>query len=573
MPRWILNRPEAHAHRSELRVARMLQALGPEWIIRWGYYYRDNRKHLREGDFLILGPRGGVLVMEVKGGDIRPFPYTGDWVNDILANGDHPLSQLYQESTAVRRELAGSGLFCQFALCLPDLTLPESAAKHCEIPREIVLCGQDLAAFERWWDRRFKPTPVDEARRDAFLKAYGAHATPAAVAHFVQHTEEMFRRLWLGNFDLIDMLEENRQWVVQGGAGSGKTWYALEKAFRFAGEGRKVLFLCYNLVLAGQLRDIVARRGAGDGLVEVLAWEVLAQTLIVEAGLAWDPPAEESGPAEVSAFYESTVPERLAQAVSRLRESGALPRWDALVVDEAQDHDTTSADGAAGGWWPTYFDLLAEGNRSPLAVFCDPSQRPRFRNGTFSCRDLMARFDGAVKVKLPRPLRYTQPVLDYLRSLRSPATEEMVAALGFSGDLPPGPPVLVRAAADPAAVRAAVEEVLRSWSDEGLCAPRDVLVIHTRRTLLETPLAGVGELAGHALCPWGQAPPEGTSRQVIRHVSANRAKGLDSLGVIVVGFAPFDRIEGDDWRIAFFMACSRARQMLAVVGVPASVPG
>ena len=227
---------------------------------------------------------------------------------------------------------------------------------------------------------------------------------------------------------------------MQGGAGSGKTWCALEKAFRFAGEGRKVLFLCYNLVLAGQLRDIVTRRSAGDGSVEVLAWEVLARESILEAGLAWDPPGEESSPAEVSAFYESMVPERLAEAVSRLRESGALPRWDALVVDEAQDHDTTSADGAAGGWWPTYFDLLAEGNRSPLAVFCDPSQRPRFRNGTFSCRDLMARFDGAVKVKLPRPLRYTQPVLDYLRSLRSPATEEMVAALGFSGDLPPGPP-------------------------------------------------------------------------------------------------------------------------------------
>ncbi len=94
MPRWILNRPEVHAHRSELRVARMLQALGPEWIIRWGYYYKDNRKHLREGDFLILGPRGGVLILEVKGGDIRPFPLTGDWLNDILANRDHPLHQL-----------------------------------------------------------------------------------------------------------------------------------------------------------------------------------------------------------------------------------------------------------------------------------------------------------------------------------------------------------------------------------------------------------------------------------------------------------------------------------------------
>ena len=127
MPRWILNRPEEHAHPSELRVARALQSLGPEWLVRWGYYYKDNRGHLREGDFLVLGPRGGLLVLEVKGGDIRSFPFTGDWHNDILSNGDHPLHQLLQEWAAVRRDLTGAGLYCQFALCLPDLTIPESA--------------------------------------------------------------------------------------------------------------------------------------------------------------------------------------------------------------------------------------------------------------------------------------------------------------------------------------------------------------------------------------------------------------------------------------------------------------
>jgi hypothetical protein len=34
-----------------------------------------------------------------------------------------------------------------------------------------------------------------------------------------------------------DMLRHNRQLVIEGGPGSGKTWLALEQAFRFAGVG------------------------------------------------------------------------------------------------------------------------------------------------------------------------------------------------------------------------------------------------------------------------------------------------------------------------------------------------
>lgn len=36
------------------------------WTVIWGYYYTDSRGTRREGDFLILGPTGGLLVLEVK---------------------------------------------------------------------------------------------------------------------------------------------------------------------------------------------------------------------------------------------------------------------------------------------------------------------------------------------------------------------------------------------------------------------------------------------------------------------------------------------------------------------------
>src|SRR5215469_7672877 len=64
MAKWIYQRPLDSCDHTELVVAKRLVRLGNEWVIRWGFYYETDR----EGDFLILGPTGGVLVLEVKGG-------------------------------------------------------------------------------------------------------------------------------------------------------------------------------------------------------------------------------------------------------------------------------------------------------------------------------------------------------------------------------------------------------------------------------------------------------------------------------------------------------------------------
>lgn len=50
-------------------------------------------------------------------------------------------------------------------------------------------------------------------------------------------------------------------------------------------------------------------------------------------------------------------------------------RWDALVVDEAQDFETT--------WWETLHWALADPERSPVALFLDPAQDLYGRSGDF----------------------------------------------------------------------------------------------------------------------------------------------------------------------------------------------
>jgi hypothetical protein len=99
---------------------------------------------------------------------------------------------------------------------------------------------------------------------------------------------------------ILDMLRDNRQLVVQGGPGSGKTWLALEQAFRYADEGLRVLLLCYNIALADQLSALVAKRKLKKGEVIVRSWAALARELFETVGLEWDEPI---GPTESDLYF------------------------------------------------------------------------------------------------------------------------------------------------------------------------------------------------------------------------------------------------------------------------------
>ena len=51
----------------------------------------------------------------------------------------------------------------------------------------------------------------------------------------------------------------------------------------------------------------------------------------------------------------------------------------------------------------------------------------------------------------------------------------------------------------------------------------------------------------------------------IRHTSIHKAKGLDSKAVILIGLLPHENLASDYDHFSWFMAVSRARQLLAVV--------
>jgi len=580
MARWFYNRPSECCDESEVKVATRLRRLSKRWTIRWGFYYEDNRGVRREGDFLIFDPLHGLLVLEVKGFRLRGFAPTGKWEGDPTKDGDHPLFQLDQEFAGVLKaleEVQPGWRPVAKALCLPNEVIPEGQKTYQGIPREHFVDGRDLERIDSVFGRFFEgeqPRNIQQ-HRDVFLQAYGKGGRPEELKQFIDHNEVIFRKQLTRQYQLLDILEENQQVFVEGGAGTGKTWHAVEKAARFAeaDEGADVLLLCYNIALGRFLRDLVGRRRLDRGSITVFQWEELANHILESCGMTNEAPAPDAPAEEKVTYYEQDLPGLLLECIREEEFAERLPRFDALVVDEAQDHDTAFPEAldeegrhTECGWWSIYFALLREGTRAPAALFFDRAQRPPFRgSGGFDAQALAVRFSQPAFARLPHALRYTRPIYDFLRTLNAPGTEGLLERLCEPDDLPEGPDVIQADLEETTTqrVRSAVEEIIQNWIEDGYCQAEDILLLHARTRLQDSAIGPCETLSGLPLVEYGETRESG--RKCIRHLSINRAKGLDSLAVILIGVRPFASIRHTDNQYTYFMGASRAKQLLGIV--------
>ena len=558
MAKWIYQRPLDSCDHTELVVAKRLAGLGNEWVIRWGFYYETDR----EGDFLILGPTGGVLVLEVKGGELRKLSTTGRWEG---SERDHPVTQLLAEWHAIidtLRQTAGNRdvPFVAKALCLPDVNIDPKIPSYKEIDRKLIVDRDDLSVFEMTWRRLFakRHLTISTKERTIFLDSFAKDISAKAIKHFISETDRIILRHTTAEYQVLDMLRDNRQIVVQGGAGSGKTWLALEQAIRFANEGLQVLFLCYNVALADQLSALVAKRKCQKGAATVRSWEKLARELLNAAGVGWEEP---STPQERELYFGEVVPSLMREIA---RDPHFDSRFDALVVDEAQDHDTcwpgSESDRTDAGWWEIYWKLLKEKTNAPMAFFYDRDQRSIFRQKErFELVRVFERMSQPAHVNLLFTLRYTLPIFRLLKTLRSEATTSLVNNLRYRTLLPEGPTVeLYEVAPEGTALK--VEEVVTRWVNDGFCQLDEILILSPHGTKEKTSLANYSRIG-----EWPLVGLKDRKAGELALVSINKAKGLDSLAVIMIDIDRFDKLSKAQEQMNYFMGASRARQLLAIV--------
>jgi UvrD-like helicase C-terminal domain/AAA domain len=354
-----------------------------------------------EADFVIAHPVDGLLVLEAKGGDLSYDPATRRW-SQSGRSGRHrldedPFHQARDEMHSLVDILSHQPGWEQwkpsygYGVAFPDGRYDHDA--HPAARADWVIDRDDMGRLAervpevmRAWrhpGRRFGAEGM-EALQNA-LGLLVEIRTPLKL-QFDQEDRRIVELTQDQSYVLSYVTKRHRAAVI-GPAGSGKTTLALHVAKRLAEAGKRTLLTCFNWRLAGYLRE----SAAGTPNLEVEHFHELCRRVAREADLPVPP--EPAGEAEVKAYYEEVLPGLLERAGVKLG-----PRFDAMVVDEAQDF--------LPAWWPRLMLLHTRAEDGYLFLFADSNQN---LYGGVTPEDMVD-----LTLPLPANLRNTQPIHEFV---------------------------------------------------------------------------------------------------------------------------------------------------------------
>ena len=332
----------------------------------------------RQLDFLVLHPELGIVIITVPGAGVEPR--AEDWVQTGPDGAETALAEAPGEQLArlqylllhflKRAELAFVPQISR-VLAVPALTLKAGQGLGTELPpsriltreklRQPFLALREAVSGGRPWEHwraleQAEPFRLQPQALQGILDALTPMLRPAPPL-----TELLEAEGTLPDRDaqlILDHLAHNfsqGRYHVCGAPGSGKSLLSRKVARLWAAEGRRVLVVTCNKA------HTQATQNALDDLIQtrqvvVCGYHDLAVNLLEEVRAL---PAFSTA----EAFFNVDLPRAMAQCRGDLR-----ARWDALVVDEAQD--------LQAAWLDPLISLLRDPILDPVLVLEDPAQRP-----------------------------------------------------------------------------------------------------------------------------------------------------------------------------------------------------
>jgi hypothetical protein len=322
---------------------------------------RGPRQNDGEADFVIAHPNRGAVIIEVKGGGITLVD--GQWTSRDRNGQIHvinPFAQVRDSKhvlgyyLAERLPRAGQKVHMGHAVVFPDLEIEGDLSA--EAQREVILDRYDLRDIEKSINRVAShwndSTPFDQQQFSALQKALApTRQVRRLLRHEVEDRVEDLIELTDQQVQALGFLRRQRRALITGGAGTGKTVLAAERARQLAADGLRVLFLCYNAPLGAKLAGDLSEIGS----VTVGNFHKVARQLVADADLLPDTGFDDQ------AFWSETLPSLLPDAAQKLAIG-----FDAVVVDEGQDFHAD--------WWTALELLLADPDNGFFYVFADDNQ-------------------------------------------------------------------------------------------------------------------------------------------------------------------------------------------------------
>ena len=377
MPVMIPENPRL-ANDSERRVWEILcSQLGDGDLLIAGKRVTDHLKD-HEIDFVVAIEGAGIFCIEVKGGEV--WHNGTEWLQ--RSRGGHvktidPVKQVRQARYALRDFIEADPRWTQarprwnHVVVLTQSEISQDFALA-DCPRWMVLDRNEIGAL----GEKLREVALSQETDLPLLSVIAIDQLQTALGGRGLPQRDVVARA-LENEDAADILNEQQAVIlgavrlltrveIRGGAGSGKTFMAVEQARRLAQQGQRVALICYSHGLASYLKRITAgwRRRHQPGYVGEFH----------SLGIQWGAPVgpdENERTKETSQFFEHDLPAQMLQLAAALPEG---QRFDAIVIDEAQDF--------ADSWWDPILAALRDPEDSGLYVFIDEGQRVFDRQGT-----------------------------------------------------------------------------------------------------------------------------------------------------------------------------------------------
>jgi hypothetical protein len=484
-----------------------------------------------EADFVIAYPgRPAILIIEVKGGQIEQRD--GRWYQNSVPLESSPLDQAF----SFRRMLIGrfnnenvQPPTIGVAACYPDTFFEKQPAQ--DDLKGLVIGAQDLPYLTQiLTDVMARAVPQPWEVKGPWLKLlhalWGETWIPKLGLGMRLRLEGEERvRLDREQMARLDEIEENDRMLIRGAAGTGKTLLAIEAALRQAGQGKKILLVCFTDALGEWLSKAISHPNVTAAAIRPFAVSLLGDSAPVTSGAT---PSDYWNTISLRAAMDGLPPEE--------------DRWDAVIVDEGQDFSSED------------WDLVEECARKTgrLWVFDDEAQ------AFWSDRKIPEHIEkGSFRVRLKKPYRCPpaiQNLADVYAGQCGPDLKLLKDAINQGT-------IRVVTSSEQKITRQVGKEINRLIS-EGL-APHDIAVISLRGLGAKENIIYAEALGGHHTVA---AAHDDAGSHIICDTFL-RFKGLERPAVIVTDL----RLVSDLYEKRMHIAVSRALSLLRIVGVEAEI--
>lgn len=366
----VLPADPVYGHPSEEKVVDLLrEQLADDALIVVGQRVSTDEKE-HEVDVLVAMPGAGIVAMEVKAGQITARD--GRWWQGT-GTGRHeidPVTQVRDALYALRGYVMADPRWTvpyqrwTHMLVFPHTAIGDDFAMP-DIRRNRIVDRDDLDRIGTLAYRLARDSgPADRpllapATVDLLADVLGGRGLPQRdVVARAAENEDIADALTREQSVLLRAVDALPRVEIRGGAGSGKTFLALEQARRLSRRGERVALICYSHGLAGYLKRVTSGWRRRERPAYVGEFHAL--------GVEWGAPAgpdERVRSAETVRWWEEELPRLMEELADGLPDG---KRFDAVIVDEAQDF--------ADGWWRPVIGALRDREHGRLMIVGDAGQ-------------------------------------------------------------------------------------------------------------------------------------------------------------------------------------------------------